>query len=446
MKISQIELSNFRKYASAHFSFHPQFNVLIGNNASGKTTILDAIAMLLATYFQGSRITTGGGTLKKSDARYIVKQVEGQVFLQPQDNVWLRAVANLAESSEPLEWIRELGDRGGKAKALIEYGNNSRRQVQDGNTYELPLLLYYGAGRLWELHRDMKTSSPGSQLDAYRYCLDPKTDQYVFLKWFKQLTLSQLQRGISIPALHAVSDAVIQCIPGAKSFFFDIGEDKILIELEKEGIVRFDDLSDGFRNMVAMVADISHRCSKLNPHLGSKAAKLTQGIILIDELDLHLHPKWQRRVIKDLRTAFPGIQFITTTHSPFIIQSANEGEVIDLDGKSILSGAHSIDENIAAPGPVDPWVGRSIEDIVETIMDVPVPQRSLRHEQMYDAAKKYYEILEESKVVSSEEKEALKQKLDELVAPFSDDVAYYAFLEMERMDAGLGKSKRKESK
>lgn len=443
MRINQIELSNFRKYASARINFHPQFTLLIGNNASGKTTILDALAMLLSTYFQGARIATGGTTLKKSDARYIVVEKEGQVFLEPQPSVWLKATAVLSEVENSVVWSRELGDRGGKAKELIAHGTDIRKKVAKGLSPDLPLLCYYGAGRLWELHRDVKTERPGSQLDAYRYCLDPKSDQYVFQKWFKRLTLSELQRKTEIPALQVVRNTIIQCIPGAKNFIFDINEDTLLIELEREGVVRFSDLSDGFRNMVAMVADIAHRCTKLNPHFGSAAAQLTKGTILIDELDLHLHPKWQRRVIPDLRSAFPKIQFIATTHSPFIIQSANVGEVIDLDNLDISEGTQDGTKalnNVAAVVPEALYTGKSIEDIVETIMDVPLPQRSQRYQEMYDAAKEYYSLLEDGKNATDNEKNEIKRKLDKLTAPFSDNVAYHAFLEMERVNAGLGRT------
>ncbi len=93
----------------------------------------------------------------------------------------------------------------------------------------------------------------------------------------------------------------------------------------------FNYLSDGYRNMVAMLADISYRAIRLNPHLEQDAAKKTKGIVLIDELDMHLHPKWQRRIVQDLQNAFPDMQFIATTHSPFILQSLESGQVIDLN-------------------------------------------------------------------------------------------------------------------
>jgi predicted ATP-binding protein involved in virulence len=80
-----------------------------------------------------------------------------------------------------------------------------------------------------------------------------------------------------------------------------------------------------------MAADIAYRCIQLNPHLGENAVTDTPGVVLIDELDLHLHPNWQRHVVADLKNAFPNIQFVATTHSPFIVQSLEADELINLD-------------------------------------------------------------------------------------------------------------------
>jgi predicted ATP-binding protein involved in virulence len=84
-----------------------------------------------------------------------------------------------------------------------------------------------------------------------------------------------------------------------------------------------------------MVADIAYRCIKLNPHLGKNAVKETPGFVLIDEIDLHLHPNWQRRIVNDLKNTFPLIQFVATTHSPFIVQSVEQSELINLDDEEL---------------------------------------------------------------------------------------------------------------
>jgi predicted ATP-binding protein involved in virulence len=184
-------------------------------------------------------------------------------------------------------------------------------------------------------------------------------------------------------------------------------------------------LSDGIRNMLGMVADIAYRAAVLNPQLGSEAAQKTPGIVLIDEIDLHLHPKWQRRVVDDLKAAFPTIQFVATTHSPFIVQSLREGELINLD-----------------PQPPEEYHDKSIEDIAENLMGVELPQKSERYLEMMKAAEEYYRVLQEASYASPERIEELKAKLDELTIPYSDDPAYQAFLKMEREAAGLGSTEK----
>ena len=437
MKISELVLHNFRKYDEAYLQFNSQFNVLIGNNGKGKTTVLDALAMLLNTYFQGGKLTTGGGTIKNSDARAVFQEVEGQVFREAFTDVWLEAVCQMDEEP-PIRWRRDLGDRGKKAKDFVRKGVVARERVIQQPEVNLPLLLYYGAGRLWDKHDDVVVDSPSSRLAGYRYCLDPKSDHKAFEKWFKRLSMAKLQKGKDIPALVAVANAVTSCIPGARNFYFDTGYDHLMIALDHEGLMPFDDLSDGYRNMVGIIADIAHRASRLNPHLGVDAAIKTQGIVLIDEIDLHLHPKWQRRVVADLKNAFPLLQFIVSSHSPFILQSLEPGEVIDLEQGLKPAQADSIPDGIAAPASEAKYANRSIEDITEEVMKIPVPQRGERYQKMYDAAIEYFRLLNEaSGEVSDERKEAIKADLDELSDPFSDNVAYHAFLKMKRLVSGI---------
>lgn len=444
MKLTHISLRNFRRYEAARFHFHDQFTVLIGNNGKGKTTVLDAAAMMLNTYFQGSRLTTGGGNIRKTDARLLITRKESQVFRESMSEVFLQAAATPVSSNKSVSWQRDIGDRGGKAKEFSRLGSQAREAIESGESPDLPLLLYYGAGRLWTLHDNIETEKPTSQLDAYRYCLDPKSDQKAFEKWFKKLAFTELQKRTRIPASDVVRQAILTCIPGAMGFYHDTEFDELTIELEKEGLMPFNELSDGYRNMVGMVADIAHRAARLNPHHGAEAATKTTGIVLIDEIDLHLHPKWQRRVVQDLKKAFPKLQFIASTHSPFIIQSLEAGEVIDLDQNPDPEVIKALPLGTAAPGPGTEFANRPIEDIVEGVMGVPIPQRGQRYQDMYDAAKAYYALLDQAENAPEEEKQSYKERLDKLSAPFSKNVAYHAFLEMKRLAAGIGTDSEEE--
>ncbi len=439
MKIQRLKLRNFRKFAEKEFGFHPQFTVLIGDNATGKTAILDALATLMGTYLlkADKNIPSGRKGMFREEGRLVAFEKERQVMLEPQKPVFVSCQAKFR--GRQVEWDRAMGDKGGRAKELIAEGERDFEAVSKGVDVDLPVLLYYGAGRLWDKHSQVELAKPESRLVGYRNCLDPKSDQYLFQQWFKQLSLGALQDGITIPAVEVVRQVVLECIPNADNFFYDARNDMLMIRLPNSGAAPFNNLSDGYRNMISMVADIAHRISRLNPHLGERAAAEAEGVVLIDEIDLHLHPNWQRRVVGDLKRIFPNLQFIVTTHSPFIIQALGPGELIDLNHEQAVM---PLDPQAAQPAPGQPFSNRSIEDIAEDVMGVPVPQRSQRYQQMYDVAKEYYRLLEQGTEVDELQRATLEQKLDELTAPFSDEVAYHAFLEMERLGAGLRSSKK----
>ena len=95
-------------------------------------------------------------------------------------------------------------------------------------------------------------------------------------------------------------------------------------------------MSDGYRNMLSMVADIAYRMALLNPQFLGEVTKKTSGVVLIDEIDLHLHPAWQRHIVSALKEIFPKVQFIVSTHAPSVISSVPKEEIV-VNGKLYLS-------------------------------------------------------------------------------------------------------------
>ena len=180
-------------------------------------------------------------------------------------------------------------------------------------------------------------------------------------------------------------------------------------------VINFSALSDGYRNVIKIVTDIATKMCILNPYLGKETLKVTPGVVVIDELDLSLHPTWQKRIVRILKELFPKVQFICATHSPFIIQSLEPGELITLD--TILNEEYS---------------GQSIEDIAEDIMNVPLVQYSEKKVKMYQAAKKYFEALKSAS--SDKDLEMLKEKLDVLSAEYSDNPAYNAWMQQKYLE------------
>jgi len=385
MKIQQLYMRNFRKFEDQVFEFNPAFTVLIGDNASGKTSILDAMAIMLGTYLLKFKADTRSTGIRKDECRVKIYEKFEQITIERQEPVFLTAKGTLHGGE--VEWTRNYGDRGGSAQDIIRTGERDLREIQQGSNISLPILLYYGTGRLWDRHRDVSIGKPDSRLIGYRNCLDPKSDHSLFEKWFIQLETSSLQKKKEIGVLTSVRETVKKCIPGAHNFYYDFAHGALMIELDNKEYCLFNNLSDGYRNMVAMAADIAHRAARLDPHLGKDAATKSECVGLSDEIDLHLHPKWQRQVVYDLKQAFPNIQFIASTHSPVILQSLEPGEIIDLNRVGTAHPARHA-QGTAEPSPDAEYSNKSIEDILEDVMGIEMPQRSRRYQEMYDTAKK----------------------------------------------------------
>ena len=221
--------------------------------------------------------------------------------------------------------------------------------------------------------------------------------------------------------LTVVRKAVIGCIENAEHLRYDPKREELLLTLKGSEPQPFNLLSDGQRCVLALVADIAQKAARLNPHFGHEVLNKTEGIVLIDELDLHLHPKWQRHVIEDLRNTFPKVQFICTTHSPFLIQSLRSSEeLIMLDGL-----------------PPAQLANKTLSDVAVGVMDVNSPDTSSRYEEMKGVATEYLKLLDESESAPEDKLQQYKERLAESIAPYDDNPAFQAFLEMQRV-AKLG--------
>ena len=176
------------------------------------------------------------------------------------------------------------------------------------------MVSYYGTGRLWLQIRQREVNTPGpqSRFLGYLDCLNPALDQKRLLEWFKTGNLVAAARFAEPHAGSVPRSHPRRCVPDSRRVYFDVLQDQLVLEFAEQSL-RLSDLSDGYRNMLAMTADIAIRCATLNPALEAETVLATPGVVLIDEIDLHLHPKWQRRVVEDMLRTFPRIQFVATT-------------------------------------------------------------------------------------------------------------------------------------
>ena len=285
-----------------------------------------------------------------------------------------------------------------------------------------PLVLYLSSARLWNENRTGEIEKIPGRTDAYQRCLDQKRSSQSAFEYIKLLggLASEENDGLPLPAYEVIMDAVKYSLqeelsPGQQVLYSSrYGE--IAVKNSDGTVIDFSALSDGYRNVIKIVTDIATKMCILNPYLGKDTLKKTPGVVVIDELDLSLHPTWQRRIVRILKELFPKVQFICATHSPFIIQSLEPGELIALD--TILDEEYS---------------GRSIEDISEDIMEVPVAQYSEKKLKMYEAAEEYFVALKGNNV-TKEKLQELKERLDFLSAEYSDNPVYIALMKQKYLE------------
>lgn len=368
LNIKRLKLHNYRCFSEIEIEFHDRLTVLVAPNGAGKTSILDAIAVAFGPYI-GAFDEAAGKNFKPDDIHLVrardtasneMEYVVGGVSLEAKGSIpdkGMLSIATLDESWVNKSWKRRLA--GPKKKTtikdagdLVAYGREMQKQVgTTGSSVTLPILSYYGTGRLWQqIKLTRQTKLPRtSRTIGYRDCLNPASSYKSFIEWFRYWNvnafngrIAAMQSGLGyVPTefdtyIKSVADAVNTCLApaGWKSISYSLAREELMALHDDIGELPVAVLSDGIRNMIGMVADIAFRATKLNPQLGSSAAKETPGIVWIDEIDMHLHPAWQQVVLEGLTKSFPNIQFIVTTHSPQVLTTVRKEciRVIEWEG------------------------------------------------------------------------------------------------------------------
>ena len=352
LRLDDLELTNFHQFEHYSVNFDENLTVLVGNNGSGKSSILSAASVAAGTFLYGLG-ESGKKGLSRRDARVASYDMGGSVDRQEQYPVIVSA-RGLIGDGELRDWSRSLNSENGRATILgarnvVNFSHEIFNKIRDGNNeIILPIIVHYGTDRLW---LDTRLNIPKrherfSRQDGYKNALTASANSRSMLSWFFNMTVQDFQRAQSIrpgapnPLFAAVRRAVEECferITESKSVrvTYNLNVDDLDVEyIDKYGKINkilMGILSDGYKTTLCTVADIAYRMAVLNPMLGDDVLS-TPGIVMIDEIDLHLHPLWQARILGDLLAIFPNVQFIVTTHAPLVISSVSSKHVRILDG------------------------------------------------------------------------------------------------------------------
>lgn len=401
MKIRELEVMNFRGFdGECRFLFSDRVTVIAGINGRGKTSVLDGLALLISRLFRSLGLSSGNQrTISAADVHAGRNDASLAMRVHCAGVPLVFSVAFRPDSrrvrASPIAPAV-------KREITHNYGDPNRADDQ------APIAVYYTTDRAGlRLPRSLPTDLPSGQQLAHNGALSNRMVDYRdfmarYRVWQSQETGREIRAFESVLGnfLEGFSEVEVEDVP-------------LRITVQKQGLrLALNQLSDGERSFIAMLGDMVRRLALANPDLADPLQG--HGVVLIDELELHLHPKWQREILQRLHQTFPNVQFVATTHSPFVIQSLEAGELVNLD-------------------PDDgEYADRSLEDIAEDIMGVELPQKSVRFQQMYEVAREYYRALESAVHANDGDLLRLKNRLDELSMPFSRDPAYQAFLEFQR--------------
>lgn len=371
MHLQKIRIENFRCFEELNLQLHPRLTVLVGENGAGKTAILDAIASGLTpvlTHLSSANQRLSGPGIKDTDFRIESKvQTDGKKRIRKTD------YARIAlKTTDGLEWdlwrpaLKHVQppEKTGQT-ALNEHCAAIERSLAGDTPELLPVFAYYDAQRGGIDHpQRLRATSVNYDYPtaALAGALDSASDFKEILKWFSEAETAELRanRGVGIeqyqtaPILDAVRHSIELMLKGRYyQPHFNKDHKFVVLERGSEAPLQVVQISQGYQSMLALAADFARRLATANGHLpglgvGHTASSdprvlqilsmvnklsprhtyispflplMAPAIMLVDEIDVHLHPAWQQTVLDDLMKVFPCTQFIVTTHSPQVLST-----------------------------------------------------------------------------------------------------------------------------
>jgi predicted ATP-binding protein involved in virulence len=359
MRLEKLHIQNFRGLGEVILNF-PQTNltVLIGINGAGKSSVLDCIAIMLAQFLARLR----------NSKKVEVRLTENDINIH--SDFTANTITLVTRERESLSWkmVQERVYR----QNLSNYDeiNNYIKQFQENlkkqPNLNLPVMVYYQTYRM-VLKNPYAFSSKSSkkvkkeiypQFYAYEKAFSTGVNNFQdFFDWFKEeedyeneirlrenadyrnLKLETIRRAI-LNFLEIFSNShfsnlrVVRATSERNNNFNSISSQPSLTITKNHQDLRLEQLSDGEKMLLMLVTDLARRLAIANP--SSHDALLGEGIVLIDEIDLHLHPQWQRNVVRSLTQTFPNCQFIMTTHSPQVLSGVRRENVFILENSQLV--------------------------------------------------------------------------------------------------------------
>ncbi len=362
MKLKSVTIENYRAIENLELSLDPSLTVLHGANGHGKTSVLSAIAVGLGESL-GSFLDELSFDLSEEDWR------EGagppQICITDTDEF-----TGKRQGEEAID-EREEAQRIAKNDAIRPGLEEALATKEE----DMPIVAFYGTDRMLSDIPDWVLSQRGSQYKpsrraALQGALSAHADFEGLLVWFyfkenEELRERRERRDFDyeLKDVSVIRQAISSMLLEVSNPRIELNPLRFVVSVKsKEGRVEklsLNQLSGGYRIVLALAADLARRMAQGNPHL--KDPLQSEAIVLIDEIELHLHPEWQQRILTDLMRTFPNAQFIVSTHSPQVLTTVEPQRIVELyrDGDNILAGA-----------PAGATYGAEAGDVLSVVMGV----------------------------------------------------------------------------
>ena len=379
MKLKSVEIENYRAIEKLRLPLDPLLTVLHGGNTCGKTSVLSAIAVGLGVI---PDLLPGVSGIDYLETDLRVGESFVQIDLTAADGLSWKRERFLDENVE----VSETKAHG--LDALKDKLAGTVRADREANpAVELPIVAFYDTDRaVLDIPEGWRGS--GGDIPPYavrmmrgqeavmvertrppRYAalegsLSARAKYGPMLQWFRtkedeELREQRKRRGFDYKdkALSAVRSAITSMLDGVSDPHIEVRPLRFLVSAREGGSVKLEgdsvkpederdltleinQLSDGQRAVLALAADLARRMAQGNPHLDDPLE--SEAIVLIDEVELHLHPSWQQRILDDLRRTFSKTQFIVSTHSPQVLTTVKREHIVELareDGRIVAGSA-----------------------------------------------------------------------------------------------------------
>ena len=397
MKLASVEIENFRAIEKLTLALDPRLTVLHGANAHGKTSVLGAIAAglgaipyLLSGVFERGFLDT--------DLR--VGALDSSVVLNTVDGIsWSGTVTR----GQPAR---------GYTSALKDKADEIFSDCAEGRTVEFPIVAFYDTERVIfdRTKRWSDFKKEFTRYDAFEGALSSHTNFQGLFEWFyfkenEELREQKARRdfGYRLRDLSNVRHAISSMLGDVSDPHMEMDPPRFMVSVgtgRNSEKLALDQLSGGYRAVLALAADLAWRMAQGNPHLDDPLE--SEAIVLIDEVDLHLHPSWQQRILDDLVRTFPKAQFVVSTHSPQVLTTVGPEHIVEL--------YRGEDGRVVAGSPASATFGAEAGDVLSSVMGTN--QRPSGNE-FTKALERYMRLIGNGEG-ESEEALALRNKLEDL--------------------------------